>query len=57
MIGVEINGKESISLCNNILDAMFEGKNKSEFVFASTSKDTAAKSIDDFYNFVDMTMS
>ena len=56
MIG-KINGKESISLCNDILDAMFEGKNKSEFVFASTSKDTAAKSIDEFYNFVDMTMS
>ena len=49
--------KESISLCNDILDAMFEGMNKSEFVFTSTSKDTAIKSIDDFYNFVDMTMS
>ena len=57
MIGLEINGKESISLCNDILDAMFEGKNKSEFVFASRSKETATKSIHDFYNFVDMTMS
>ena len=40
VIGLEINGKESISLCNDILDAMFEGKNKSEFVFvfASASK-------------------
>ena len=52
VIGLEINRKDSISLCNVILDAMFEGKNKSEFVFASASKNTANKSTDEFFSII-----
>lgn len=57
MIGLEINGDDCIKVCNEILDTLLEGKNKSELVFISSSKEKAAKNIDDFYNFVDMTMS
>lgn len=57
VIGLEINGDDSVKICSDILDTMFDGKDRSELVFTSTSKDTSAKNIDDFYNFVDITMS
>ena len=57
VIGLEINGDNCVEVCNDILNTVFEGKNKSELAFISTSKETAAKNIDNFYNFVDMTMS
>ena len=57
VIGLEINGDNSVGVCNEILNTVFGERNKSEHVFISTSKETAVKNIDDFYNFVDMTMS
>lgn len=57
VIGLEINGDKCVKVCNQILNTMFEGKNQFEHAFISRSKETAAKNIDDFYNFVDMTMS
>ena len=57
VIGLEINGDGCVVVCNEMLSTLCEGKNKSELAFISTSKETAAKNIDDFYNFVDMTMS
>ncbi|XP_028392552.1 protein XRP2-like [Dendronephthya gigantea] len=57
VIGLEINGDGCVKTCNELLDTLLEGRNKSELVFISRSKEKSAKNIDDFYNFVDMTMS
>ena len=57
VMGLEINGDDSVKICYDILDTMLDGKDRSELVFTSASKDTSAKNIDDFYNFVDITMS
>ncbi|CAB4006920.1 XRP2, partial [Paramuricea clavata] len=57
VIGLEINGDNCIQVCNEIMGTLFKGRNKSELAFISKSNETAARNIDDFYNFVDMTMS
>ena len=57
VIGLEVNGDDSIKLSNDTLHNLLQGKKKSEVAYVSMNKETSLKDIDNFYNFVDMTMS
>jgi len=52
LVGLEINGSNSVKICRQSIDS-----NNNKSIYLSPSSDRATQEIDQFYNFVDMSMT